>query len=62
MTLTNLRPVTCFHPFFLSPKAVDELKRGNIPVDKAEDVARLVAHAMAVDLGEDMPSDEEASR
>jgi len=40
-----------------APQAVDEFVGGNIPVEKPDEVGRLVAHAMAVDLGEDMPSD-----
>ena len=40
---------------------MDEFVCGNIPVDKAEDVGKLVAHAMAVDLGEDMPNDVDVS-
>ena len=63
VTISTTTPTHCSLPFHCSLlQSVDEFVGGNIPVDKADDVAKLVAHAMAVDLGDDMPGDTDVSR
>jgi hypothetical protein len=40
-------------------QAVDEVMKGNIPVDTEEDVALLAAQALACDLGDQFPDNED---
>ena len=42
-------------------QAVDEIMAGNIPVESEDEVAKLTAQAMGVDLGDDMPDTEDVS-
>jgi hypothetical protein len=40
-------------------QAVDEVVNNNIPVDTEDDVGRLACQAMAIDLQDDLPEDED---
>lgn len=41
-------------------QAVDEVMKGNVPVDTEDEVAQLAAQALATDLGEEFPDSEDA--
>jgi hypothetical protein len=45
----------------MPPQAVDEVIAGNIPVESEDEVAKITAQAMAVDLGDEMPDTEDVS-
>ena len=60
-TITTTTSLSHARSLVLSFQAVDEIIAGNLPVESEDEVAKVVAQAMVVEFGDEMPDNEDVS-